>query len=113
MNFVADTVAGFLAAAVAPGIEGSVINLGSGRGVTMGELLELALQAIGRRPRIEIEAARVRPGKSEVLALICDASVAHERLGWTSQVSLEDGVRRTAEWIEGHLADYKPALYNV
>ncbi len=113
MNFVADTVAGFLAAAVAPGIEGAVINLASGRGVTMRELLELALRATGRRPRVEVEDARVRPERSEVMALIGDATVARERLGWTSRVGLEEGVQRTAEWIQGHLADYKPSLYNV
>ncbi len=113
MNYVSDTVAGFLAAAVAPGVEGATLNLGSGRGVTMRELLELALAASGRRPRVEVEAARVRPERSEVMALIADASQARERLGWTSRVTLEEGVRRTAAWIADHLPDYKPALYNV
>ncbi len=113
MNYVADTVAGFLAAAIAPGIEGLTVNLGSGRGVTMRELLDLALRVTGRSPRVEIEAARVRPDRSEVMALIADATVARERLGWSSRVSLEDGVRRTAEWIGRHLGDYKPGLYTV
>jgi NAD dependent epimerase/dehydratase len=113
MNYVGDTVAGFLAAGRAPGVEGLTINLGSGRGVTMRELLELALAATGRTPRVETEAQRVRPDKSEVMALIADATLARERLGWTSRVSLEDGVKRTAEWIGRHLADYKPGLYNV
>jgi nucleoside-diphosphate-sugar epimerase len=113
MNFVEDTVAGFVAAALAPGIEGLTINLGSGRGVSMGDLLDLALKVTGKRARVEVEKERVRPERSEVMALVCDATLARERLGWTSRVSLEDGVRRTAEWIAGHLGDYKPALYNV
>ena len=49
MNFVADTVAGFVAAATAPGVEGLTINLGSGRGVSMRELLDLAIRAVGAR----------------------------------------------------------------
>jgi len=113
MNFVEDTVAGFLAAATAPDVEGHTVNLGSGRGVTMGELLELAIAATGRRPRIEQETARMRPAKSEVMQLICDASQARMLLGWESRVRLEDGVRRTAEWIAAHLDRYKPDLYNV
>ena len=113
MNFVTDTAAGFVAAATAPGIEGLVINLGSGRGVSMRELMGLAIRACGRSVRVEQEAARVRPEASEVLQLICDATLAHERLGWQPQVTLEEGVRRTAEWIAQHLSDYKPRIYNV
>jgi dTDP-glucose 4,6-dehydratase len=113
MNYVEDTVAGFLAAATAPGVEGLVINLGSGRGVSMKELLDLALAASGRSVRVEQEAARVRPAASEVLQLVCDATLAREKLGWQSRVSLEDGMRRTAQWIAAHLGDYKPQIYNV
>ncbi len=111
MNYVSDTVAGLVAAATAPGVEGAVINLGSGRGVSMRELLEIALAAVGRRPRIEAEEARRRPERSEVMTLVCDATRARERLGWTSRVGLEEGVRRTAAWISDHLRDYQPGRY--
>jgi nucleoside-diphosphate-sugar epimerase len=47
------------------------------------------------------------------MQLICDASLAREKLGWQSLVPLEEGVRRTAEWIGAHLDRYKPGLYNV
>ncbi len=113
MNFVADTADGFVRAATAPGIEGLTINLGSGRGVTMGELLQMVLKVVGRDVRIEEEQARKRPEKSEVMELICDATIARERLGWQSRVSLEDGVARTAEWIRGYLAEYKPEMYVI
>lgn len=113
MNYVGDTVDGFVRAATAPGIEGSVINLGSGRGVTMRQLLELALSATGRKVRVECDDARMRPEKSEVMELICDATRARAALGWESRVTLEEGVRRTASWIADHLSDYKPNLYNV
>ena len=113
MNYVADTVAGFVAAAGAPGVEGLTVNLGSGRGVSMRELLELAVRAAGREVRVEQEEQRVRPEASEVMQLVCDATRARERLGWAPRVTLEEGVRRTAEWIAAHLADYKPRIYNV
>ena len=113
MNYVEDTVDGFVRAASAPGIEGQVLNLGSGRGVSMRELLDLAIRATGRNVRIETEARRVRPEKSEVMELIADAGRARAALGWQPRVTLEQGVERTAAWIRDHLADYKPHLYNV
>jgi dTDP-glucose 4,6-dehydratase len=113
MNYVSDTVDGFLRAAVAPGIDGLTLNLGSGRGITMEALLRMALRAVGKEVRVETESDRVRPGQSEVMELVCDAALARDRLGWTSRVGLEDGVARTAAWIRGHLDDYKPGLYNL
>jgi nucleoside-diphosphate-sugar epimerase len=47
------------------------------------------------------------------MKLICDASLAREKLGWQSRVGLEEGVKRTAAWVADHLADYKPRIYNL
>jgi len=113
MNHVDDTVAGLLAAATAERVDGLTINLGSGRGVSMAALCDIALAAIGRSVRVEVDAQRRRPAASEVMELICDASRARAILGWQSRVQLEDGVRRTAAWIADHLGDYKPDRYSV
>ena len=113
MNHVDDTVAGLIAAGTAPDVDGLTINLGSGRGVSMRALLEMAVRATGREVRVEIDAERKRPAASEVTELVCDASRARETLGWQHRVRLEDGVRRTAAWIADHLGDYKPQRYTV
>ena len=113
MNFVSDTVRGFVLAAAAEGIDGETINLGSGRGVTMADLLETALKVTGKTPKITTDPARVRPGKSEVFELICDSSIAQEKLGWKTEVSLEEGVKQTADWVAENLSIYKPSIYNV
>jgi len=113
MNFVEDIAAGLLAAGTAPGVEGLTLNLGSGRGVRMRELLEIALEAVGARPRVEIEEARIRPDRSEVMELVCDASLARARLAWAPSTDLESGICRTVEWMRAHLAEYKTQLYNV
>ncbi len=113
MNYVTDTVDGFVRAATAPELDGLTLNLGSGRGVTMGELLRLALAAVGRDVRVESEEARVRPERSEVMELIADATLARERLGWQPTVTLEDGVARTAAWIRGALSAYKSDRYVI
>ena len=113
MNYVADTVRGFVLAGTVAGVEGGVFNLGSGKGVTMGDLLEQAIAAVDRRPAVETDTERVRPEKSEVFELICDASAAEEALGWSSQVSLADGVAQTARWVADNLGDYKAGIYNL
>jgi NAD dependent epimerase/dehydratase len=113
MNFVTDTVDGFLRAGTTSGIEGLTVNVGSGRGVPMRELVGLACRAGGKSPRIEIDAARIRPADSEVLELVCDASLARKAMGWESRVSLEEGVRHTVDWMADHLGNYRPHLYNL
>jgi NAD dependent epimerase/dehydratase len=113
MNYVGDTVRGFLMAATAPGIEGLTLNLGSGKAVTMRQLMEKAFKQLGRAPMVEVEHSRVRPEASEVFELIADSSLAREKMGWESQVSLDQGLEYTAEWIASHMNDYKPNIYNV
>lgn len=113
MNYVEDTARGFLRAAVVPGIEGNTYNLGTGRGVTMHELLDTALTVTGTNPAVETEAERRRPEKSEVMELICNASKAAEELDWRSRVPLDEGIRRTADWMRMNLHEFKPSIYNV
>ncbi len=103
MTFVADTVAGFLAAADAPAEAlGGVFNLGSGEGVSIGELVERVGALLGRQPAVRTDPRRVRPTASEVLRLVSDNSRAREVLGWSPRVSLDDGLDRTIRWIRDH-----------
>jgi dTDP-glucose 4,6-dehydratase len=103
LTFVADTVAGFVAAADAPTEAlGRVFNLGSGRGVSIGELVERVGEILGVRPAVRTDPRRVRPAASEVLRLVSDNSRAREILGWSPRVSLDDGLERTIRWIRDH-----------
>lgn len=98
-NYVSDTVAGFLALAVAPSAIGRVVNIGSGREISIGDLAQLIFKATGKEAAISTDAERLRPQASEVSRLVCDANLAKELAGWAPQVSLEEGLKRTAEWI--------------
>ncbi|NJC22902.1 UDP-glucose 4-epimerase [Arthrobacter pigmenti] len=100
-TFVADTADGFLRAATADiPLEGQVIQLGTGYDVSIGELVDLARQVTGSEAEIVTEDVRVRPEASEVMRLLSDPSQALEELGWVPQTSLEEGLRRSAEWIQ-------------
>jgi nucleoside-diphosphate-sugar epimerase len=74
----------------------------------MRDLLEIAMKAAGKRPRLEIDPGRMRPPASEVRELVCASSAARARLGWQPRVGLEEGVARTARWMADNLALYRP-----
>ena len=99
LTYVADTVDGFVRAAVAEGIDGETIQLGTGRSDSIGELFGLACRLLGVDARVVEDPTRVRPDKSEVLVLQSDPSRARELLGWEARTSLEDGLGATIEWL--------------
>ena len=111
LNYVADTVEGFLLAAVSSRAIGSTINIGSGREISIGDLADLIIRLIGRPVLVESEAQRVRPEKSEVERLIADNTLAQNLLGWKPSVSLEEGLSLTIDWMREHLERYRPGVY--
>jgi NAD dependent epimerase/dehydratase len=110
-TFVTDTVAGFLKAAEAPGVEGLTINLGTGVEIKIGDLADLIIRKVGRPVKVELENVRLRPQHSEVQRLLSNNSFARQRLGWDPQVSLEEGIEQTIEWIKPHLDLYRVGKY--
>lgn len=111
LTYVEDTVAGFLRVAEIPGIEGDTFNLGVGYDVSIGELAEKIIALIGRDVKIELDAERLRPEKSEVQRLLSDNRKAQQRLGWQPQVSLDEGLLRTIEWMKSNLIRYNIGYY--
>ena len=72
-----------------------VFNLGSGVGVSVRELAQVALVAVGREMPIVQCAPADRPQSADVDRLVADASRARVQLEWVPEVSLVDGLRRT------------------
>jgi NAD dependent epimerase/dehydratase len=113
LNYVGDTVEGFIKVAENPRAVGEVINVGSGKSVSIGDLAEKIVGLMGGGKRIVTEDERVRPDASEVMELLCNAHKAGKMLGWEPKVSLEEGLARTIAYIRDHLHLYKPQLYAV
>ena len=112
-NYVTDTVAGFLAVAGCDRALGEVVNVGSGREVSVGELVGMLGDVTGRTPAVTTDPRRLRPSSSEVERLLCDNRRIREWAGWEPQVPLEEGLRRTAEWVRDNLGLFDPAAYHV
>ncbi|WP_200958683.1 SDR family NAD(P)-dependent oxidoreductase [Terrabacter sp. Root181] len=98
-TFVADTADGFVRAALADVAPGTTIQLGTGRTVSVGDVVELCRKVTGSDAEIVTESDRIRPEGSEVQILLSDPSLANEVLGWAPTVSLEEGLSATAEWL--------------
>ena len=99
MTFVSDTVAGFMAAATAPGIAGMTINLGTGETHSVGWFAERILGAMGMDKPLVQEQQRMRPENSEVMKLVSDNRLALAKLGWAPRVSLKDSLRQTIAFV--------------
>jgi NAD dependent epimerase/dehydratase len=108
LTFVSDVVNGFLRAGMTPDIDGQVIQLGTGHSVSIGELFELACRFVGVDAEVEHDSRRVRPGPSEVLVLESDPSRAAARLNWSPEITLEQGLEKTVEWMRANLEKYRP-----
>lgn len=113
LNFVANTVDGYLLAGEVSAAVGQTIHLGSGREISIGDLARLIGRLAGGEVRIETDARRVRPENSEVDRLVADPARAREILGWSPRISLEDGLQATVEWIRANLDRYRPGSYVV
>ncbi|MBL0059187.1 MAG: SDR family NAD(P)-dependent oxidoreductase [Elusimicrobia bacterium] len=111
LTFVTDTARAFVAALDRKGLEGEVIHFGQGSAVSVKELAERCFSVLKRKARVTTAGGRVRPRQSEVDLLVCDAAKAREKLGWEPRTSLDEGIRRTAAYIEKHLAAYRPDEY--
>jgi nucleoside-diphosphate-sugar epimerase len=113
LTYVEDTVRAFVLAMDAPGIEGMVIHVGQGKAVSVGELARQCLQVVEASAEIVSMPDRQRPGKSEVELLICNPGRARQLLGWEPTVSLTDGLRRTANYLELHASQYDTRRYVI
>ena len=77
-----------------------IVNIGWGQDVTIRELAELVLSAIGYRGRLEFDSTKPdgTPRKLLDVTRLTD-------LGWKPRISLENGIARTYAWFKEHSAD--------
>jgi UDP-glucose 4-epimerase len=72
-----------------------VLNVGSGRGYSLNDLLRVISEVLGQEPEVEYLPARPLDVPENVL----DVSLARTELGWIPNVGLTDGIARVWEGI--------------
>lgn len=92
--FIDDVVNGVLRSMDAAGVSGEVINLATGRGVSLNEAWVVLGEILGPLPEPVYGPARV----GDVRHSVADITKAARLLGYRPHVSFDDGLRRTVEW---------------
>lgn len=113
LNFVANTVDAFLAAAASPQAAGQTIHFGSGREISIGDLAQTIARLMNKKIQIESDQSRLRPDQSEVERLLADNALARKLVGWRPAVSLEVGLEMTIAWIAENLTRYQSTEYVI
>ncbi len=106
MTFVSDTVAGFLAAALTPGIEGRTINLGTGETHSIGWFAKTLLELLEMDKPIVQEEQRMRPENSEVMKLVANNALARQSMDWAPRISLHDGLLKAIDFVKANRSCY-------
>ncbi|HYA86300.1 MAG TPA: NAD-dependent 4,6-dehydratase LegB [Nitrospirota bacterium] len=118
-NYVADTVRGFIAAAMSDHSVGEIINIGSSYEISIADTVQLISELFGIPIEIEIDPIRVRPNKSEVERLCANNEKAKRLLDWEPQYAGKEGLRQglaeTISWFTNpkNLKTFKAHLYNI
>jgi UDP-glucose 4-epimerase len=79
----------------AEGAATSVVNLGTGRGVSVRELLTVFENVLGRP--LPVVEAPPRPG--DAVGSFANVDKARAVLGWTSELTVEEGVESALQWM--------------
>ena len=113
-NYVKDTCRGFIALALAEGVEGEEINICSKSEISMKDTLQLIAQLMEADVTWVQDAERIRPKNSEVFRLFGDNTKICSLTDWRPQYSIADGLRETIAWFSNpdNLAKYKYDIYN-
>jgi UDP-glucose 4-epimerase len=92
-TYIANVVEANLLAAEASAANGAVLNIATGRSVTVDELADTVGAVLGT----EIEKEYLPERAGEVRDSWADVSAAGELLGWAPSINLEEGLRLTAD----------------
>ena len=75
------------------------INVGTGKELTIRELSELVVKAVGFEGTVEFDSSK----PDGTMRKLIDVTKLHS-LGWTHKVEIEDGVRKLFEWYKESLS---------
>ena len=92
--YVEDTVRGLILADEKEESRGKIINLGSGKDISINVLLQGICDYMGYTGEWEHRPART----SDVRNLCADSKRAKELLGFGPQIEFEEGIRKTLDW---------------
>ncbi|MHA7579397.1 dTDP-glucose 4,6-dehydratase [Paenibacillus vandeheii] len=98
--YVEDCARFVVSAGFSDAVNGEIVNAGLGRDISVNDLANLIVKDPVRIQHVE----HIHP-QSEIEKLLCNSAKAKQLLGWEPEVTLEEGISRTRNWIaEGGLS---------
>ncbi|HEV8252465.1 MAG TPA: NAD-dependent epimerase/dehydratase family protein, partial [Candidatus Limnocylindria bacterium] len=94
--FVRDTADAAVAIHAAPGTRGRIINIASGREVSVNRLVAELLDVLG----VELPVRHVAPRPGDVRRHLASIELARELIGFAPATTLRQGLVETVEWYQ-------------
>jgi len=93
--YVEDCARFVVSAGFSDAVNGEIVNAGLGKDISINDL---AILVTGDPQKIN-HVEHIHP-QSEIQKLLCNSKKATHLLGWTPEVTLEEGIERTKAWIQ-------------
>ena len=103
-NYIENLVDGFILAGESEKAIGELINIGSGREITIKDLILMIHKETNSSSELKIGDLNYRP--TEIWRMVAANNRAKEVLGWEPKISFEDGLKKTIEWYKLYLVQY-------
>ena len=111
--YVEDTVKAYLEIMKCKKLIGEVVNVGTGREISIKKIVELIKKFSYSNPKVLVDESRVRKDSSEVLRLRCDSSLLKRMTNWKVSKKFEDGLKETIKWFKKNNQKKLSKLYNI
>jgi UDP-glucose 4-epimerase len=99
--YTGDLIRAIRLAATQPDVGGELFQIATNAETTVNELVDLLIPILEEFGVEDVEVTHTEPRQGDVRRNYSDTSKAEEMLGWTCDVSLEEGLRRTVSSFVG------------
>jgi nucleoside-diphosphate-sugar epimerase len=99
--YIDDVTHGLMALALAPGVEGTTVDIGSGDLVSVRDVVREVFSILGQKEPPQFGALVPRP---EEVVRVADVARTESLMHWRARISLQDGLQRTIAWHQASAA---------
>ena len=75
-----------------------ILNIGSGVGISLNELIDIIINVVGYKIKVKYTESR----NMYVPINVLDITRAREELNWLPSTSIDDGIKKTWEWLKSN-----------
>ena len=104
-TYIDDIVESFLIAGASENLKGEVLNVGSGVGVPLINIVKDVVRLAGKGNIVYVPWPETNK-KIDVGDFIADVTKVKSKLSWAPKISMEEGIKKTLEYYEAHKRNY-------